>query len=252
MIQRIRAVDADAERRIPLDADAVAVTDLVKRFGRFTAVDRISFSVRTGEIFGFLGPNGAGKSTTIRMLCGIIAPTSGAGRVAGFDHLHRVRAHQAGHRLHVPEVFALPRPDAVRKHPLLPRDLQRAGRAVAGAHRVGLRRDAAYPGARPPDAGAAPRLAPAPGPGLRPAAPAAAALPGRAHLRGRPHHATAFLGLHPPAHRRGGHGLRHHPLHGRGPALRPGGDDQRRPDRGERAAGRDRGRRCCRTGRTRT
>jgi ABC-2 type transport system ATP-binding protein len=70
---------------MPLDADAVAVTDLVKRFGRFTAVDRISFSVRVGEIFGFLGPNGAGKSTTIRMLCGIIAPTSGAGRVAGFD-----------------------------------------------------------------------------------------------------------------------------------------------------------------------
>lgn len=65
--------------------DAVAVTDLVKRFGRFTAVDRVTFSVRTGEIFGFLGPNGAGKSTTIRMLCGIITPTSGAGRVAGFD-----------------------------------------------------------------------------------------------------------------------------------------------------------------------
>ena len=65
--------------------DAVAVTDLVKRFGRFTAVDRISFSVRTGEIFGFLGPNGAGKSTTIRMLCGIITPTSGAGHVAGCD-----------------------------------------------------------------------------------------------------------------------------------------------------------------------
>jgi ABC-2 type transport system ATP-binding protein len=70
-----------------LGDDAVAVTDLVKRFGPFTAVDRISFSVRTGEIFGFLGPNGAGKSTTIRMLCGIIAPTSGAGRVAGFDLL---------------------------------------------------------------------------------------------------------------------------------------------------------------------
>jgi ABC-2 type transport system ATP-binding protein len=68
-----------------LDADAVAVTDLVKRFGGFTAVDRISFTVKTGEIFGFLGPNGAGKSTTIRMLCGIIRPTSGAGRVAGYD-----------------------------------------------------------------------------------------------------------------------------------------------------------------------
>jgi ABC-2 type transport system ATP-binding protein len=68
-----------------LDADAVAVTDLVKRFGGFTAVNRVSFSVRAGEIFGFLGPNGAGKSTTIRMLCGIITPTSGAGHVAGFD-----------------------------------------------------------------------------------------------------------------------------------------------------------------------
>ena len=49
------------------------------------AVDKISFSVQKGEIFGFLGPNGAGKSTTIRMLCGIITPTSGEGRVAGYD-----------------------------------------------------------------------------------------------------------------------------------------------------------------------
>jgi ABC-2 type transport system ATP-binding protein len=70
---------------MPLDAEAVRVTDLVKRFGRFTAVDRISFAVNTGEIFGFLGPNGAGKSTTIRMLCGIITPSSGSGRVASFD-----------------------------------------------------------------------------------------------------------------------------------------------------------------------
>jgi len=64
---------------------SVWVKDLVKRFGRFVAVDRISFSVAKGEIFGLLGPNGAGKSTTIRMLCGIIAPTSGTGHVAGFD-----------------------------------------------------------------------------------------------------------------------------------------------------------------------
>ncbi len=64
---------------------AVEVNDLTKRFGRFAAVDRVSFAVRRGEIFGFLGPNGAGKSTTIRMLCGILEPTSGSGRVAGFD-----------------------------------------------------------------------------------------------------------------------------------------------------------------------
>ncbi len=64
---------------------AVMAEDLVKRFGDFTAVDGVSFSVARGEIFGFLGPNGAGKSTTIRMLCGILAPTSGRGEVAGFD-----------------------------------------------------------------------------------------------------------------------------------------------------------------------
>jgi ABC-2 type transport system ATP-binding protein len=67
------------------DSKAVQVKDLEKRFGRFVAVDRISFSVEPGEIFGFLGPNGAGKSTTIRMLCGIITPTSGSGHVAGYD-----------------------------------------------------------------------------------------------------------------------------------------------------------------------
>ena len=65
--------------------EAVRVTDLEKKFGRFTAVDRISFAVHKGEIFGFLGPNGAGKSTTIRMLCGIITPSAGSGHVAGFD-----------------------------------------------------------------------------------------------------------------------------------------------------------------------
>ena len=64
---------------------AIEVTELEKRFGAFTAVDRISFSVAAGEIFGFLGANGSGKSTTIRMLCGILSPTSGTGRVAGYD-----------------------------------------------------------------------------------------------------------------------------------------------------------------------
>ncbi|MBI4470406.1 MAG: ABC transporter ATP-binding protein [Acidobacteria bacterium] len=64
---------------------AVEVDGLVKRFGSFTAVDRVSFRVRSGEIFGFLGPNGAGKSTTIRMLCGLLTPTSGRGTVGGFD-----------------------------------------------------------------------------------------------------------------------------------------------------------------------
>jgi ABC-2 type transport system ATP-binding protein len=64
---------------------AVSVQNLEKKFGKFTAVNRINFAVKRGEIFGFLGPNGAGKSTTIRMLCGIITPTSGTGQVGGFD-----------------------------------------------------------------------------------------------------------------------------------------------------------------------
>jgi ABC-2 type transport system ATP-binding protein len=68
-----------------VSAPNIAVRDLTKMFGSFTAVDRISFDVPPGEIFGFLGPNGAGKSTTIRMLCGILQPTSGAGRVGGYD-----------------------------------------------------------------------------------------------------------------------------------------------------------------------
>ena len=64
---------------------AVVVKDLQRRFGSFVAVDRVSFDVARGEIFGFLGPNGAGKSTTIRMLCGILRPSGGSGSVAGFD-----------------------------------------------------------------------------------------------------------------------------------------------------------------------
>ncbi len=64
---------------------AASVDGLERRFGSFVAVNKVSFDVRRGEIFGFLGPNGAGKSTTIRMMTGILAPTGGRGTVAGFD-----------------------------------------------------------------------------------------------------------------------------------------------------------------------
>jgi ABC-2 type transport system ATP-binding protein len=71
---------------VPYESEyAVVANGLTKRFGKFVAVDHVSFQVKRGEIFGFLGPNGAGKSTTIRMLCGLFSPTEGSASVGGFD-----------------------------------------------------------------------------------------------------------------------------------------------------------------------
>ena len=67
----------------------ISVKDLTKKFGDFTAVDRVSLQIRRGEIFGFLGANGAGKTTAMRMLCGLSVPTSGTGTVAGYDILRQ-------------------------------------------------------------------------------------------------------------------------------------------------------------------
>jgi len=64
---------------------AVEIDELVKKFGDFTAVDHVSIRIRVGEVFGFLGPNGAGKSTVIRILCGLLRPTSGHATVHGYD-----------------------------------------------------------------------------------------------------------------------------------------------------------------------
>ena len=65
--------------------DAVITHDLTRRFGRFTAVDRVNFSILEGSVFGFLGPNGSGKTTTIRMLTGILEPSAGSAEVLGMD-----------------------------------------------------------------------------------------------------------------------------------------------------------------------
>lgn len=77
------------ERRLsnerPINGPAVVVQEITRRYGDFTAVDDVSFSVASGEIYGFLGPNGAGKTTMIRMLCGLLLPTSGKGWVRGLD-----------------------------------------------------------------------------------------------------------------------------------------------------------------------
>jgi ABC-2 type transport system ATP-binding protein len=75
---------------------AVVAEGLTKKFGAFTAVDRLDLSIATGEVVGFIGPNGAGKSTTIRLLCGLLRPTAGRASVAGFDVAREpeaVRAH---------------------------------------------------------------------------------------------------------------------------------------------------------------
>ncbi len=79
---------AIAEKMEPVQAtfsEAVECSELTKTFGSFTATDKVSFTVRKGEIFGLLGPNGAGKSTTFKMLCGLLKPTSGEAKVVGFD-----------------------------------------------------------------------------------------------------------------------------------------------------------------------
>ncbi|GLR61575.1 ATP-binding cassette domain-containing protein [Rhizobium indigoferae] len=78
---------AEAQEPVKDDGDrpVIEAKGLTKRFGDFTAADDISFDIRRGEIFGLLGPNGAGKSTTFKMLCGLLKPTGGEGRVAGFD-----------------------------------------------------------------------------------------------------------------------------------------------------------------------
>ena len=67
------------------DEFIIKAENITKKFGSFTAVDSISFSVKQGEIFGFLGANGAGKTTAMRMFCGLSTPTSGKATVAGFD-----------------------------------------------------------------------------------------------------------------------------------------------------------------------
>jgi ABC-2 type transport system ATP-binding protein len=72
--------------------NAIVVHDLTRKFGKFIAVNHISFAVARGEIFGFLGPNGSGKTTTMKMLLGLLHPTSGSAHVLGFDVVHHPEA----------------------------------------------------------------------------------------------------------------------------------------------------------------
>jgi len=89
-----------------MDEYTIVVENLTKRFGDFTAVDRVSFSVKRGEVYGWLGPNGAGKTTTIRMLLGLLKPSGGQARVLGYDPATQAKAMQA-HVGYMSQLFTL-------------------------------------------------------------------------------------------------------------------------------------------------
>ncbi|MFA5865399.1 MAG: ATP-binding cassette domain-containing protein [Phycisphaerae bacterium] len=86
-----RLIQKSVHLAVRKDEPVIRVVELSKKFGNFTAVDRISFDILPGEIFGFLGPNGAGKTTAIKMLCGILNATAGEAYIAGFHILHQRR-----------------------------------------------------------------------------------------------------------------------------------------------------------------
>jgi ABC-2 type transport system ATP-binding protein len=96
-------VDVQTEAREPaggrsrMNSPAIRTEGLVRRFGEFTAVDRVDLEISRGEIYGFLGPNGAGKTTTVRMLCTLLSPTGGTATVAGYD----VASQPGDVRLHI-------------------------------------------------------------------------------------------------------------------------------------------------------
>jgi len=149
------------------DGWAVEMEDLVKRFGSFRGGGPRHHAGAEGEILGFLGPNGAGKSTAIRMLCGLVTPTSGSAHVNGFDVGTQPEEIRPQHRVHVAKVLAVRRPDGGREHRLLHRDVQRAEGAARGAQ--GLRAQDGQPhgAAAGVDAHAGGGLEAAAGAGLR-------------------------------------------------------------------------------------
>ena len=208
---------------------AIRAEGLTRRFGDFTAVDRVSLSIPKGEIFGFLGSNGSGKTTTMRMLTGLLPVTEGQAWV--FDQ--PVEAEDAALRRRLgfmSQSFSLYGELTVRAEPGPARPpLSPAARAYPPAHR------GAHPALRPRQASRRPRRgtaawgAPAPvargGGDPRAGAPD----PGRAHLRGRSHRPGPLLGAAPRSlPGAGGDHLHLHPLHERGGALRPHLADARR------------------------
>src|SRR6266513_2768064 len=106
-------VHPDRKRPEPM----IEVDKLTKRFGTFTAVDHVSFSVGKGSIFGFLGPNGSGKTTLIRMLCGILEPSDGTARIGGHDIVREAeRCDHVGY-IYMSKLIVCGEPDDLKKLP---------------------------------------------------------------------------------------------------------------------------------------
>lgn len=118
----------------------IRVTDLVRKFGSFIAVNHVSFSVRKGQVFGLLGPNGAGKSTTFRMLCGLLPASGGTLNVAGADlRTAAARARQESW-IRGPEIFHVRHADHASKPGILRRSLRHVRKGAAGSHPLHGRR----------------------------------------------------------------------------------------------------------------
>ncbi len=112
---------------------AIEATELTRVFGDFTAVDHVTFQVKQGEIFGLLGANGAGKSTCIKMLTGILPPSSGEGARLRRRHAFRRTGDQGTNRLCLPGILPLRRPECAGEHPALCRHLWSSKGHQAGA-----------------------------------------------------------------------------------------------------------------------
>jgi ABC-type transporter Mla maintaining outer membrane lipid asymmetry ATPase subunit MlaF len=204
---------------------SVVVENLTKRFGKFVAVDSISFQAHRGEIFGFLGPNGAGKSTTIRILCGLLRPTSGRARVAGIDVAQEPEAvrQQIGY---MSQKFSLYNDLKVIENLRFFAGLYSVPAKVLPARLAWALRMAGLEGREQ-----TPTRALAVGWKQRLALGCAVLhRPPIVFLdvRRRSRIAPAILGIDPTDGGRGHHGVRHHPLHGRGGILQSPGADRSR------------------------
>ncbi len=226
-----RAVSRRGGRERPCPNNAIEVKALTKRFGDFTAVDAVSFEVERGRIFGFLGANGAGKSTTIRMLCGLLDPTSGTATVGGFD-IRRQPEEVKRAIGYMSQRFSLYEDLTVAENIRFFGGAYGLARKALEARLPWVLRDGRPRGARAePDADALGRLEAAPGPRLRRPPRAEDRLPRRADGRRRPGLAPPLLGAHQRALGERGDGLRHDPLHGRGGILQRHPAHPRRPHR---------------------